>query len=76
MEATSEQRQKLLEAIFRRNELRLKSCMPPLNITMAYARGLNRILRMNLAGQQSPKQGAGDGGAMPGQVVRLYPFGR
>lgn len=76
MEATSEQRQKLLEAIYRRNATRRRFNMPSLDITMAYARGLNRILKMNLAGQQSAKQGASDGGAMPGQVVRLYPLDR
>lgn len=49
MEATPDQRQRLVEAIFKRNFTRRKFGMPPLDINLAYARGLNHILRKNLA---------------------------
>lgn len=49
MEATPDQRQRLVEAIFKRNFTRRKFGMPPLDINLAYARGLNLILRKNLS---------------------------
>jgi len=52
LEATSEQRQRLLEGIFHRNDIRRRAAMPPLNITRAYAVGLNRILSENLKKQK------------------------
>lgn len=48
LEATSEQRQRLIEAIFKRNAIRRNEGLLPLCIHRAYARGLNRILRHNL----------------------------
>jgi len=48
MEATAEQRQRLIEAIFRRSYIRRKNGMPPLCIDRAYAQGLNRILSKNI----------------------------
>lgn len=53
IEATSEQRQRLLEAIFRRNAIRRRSNMPSLDITKCYAHGLNRVLKSNLGIQGS-----------------------
>lgn len=48
MEATPDQRQRLIEAIFKRNYARRKNTMPPLDVQKSYALGLNRILRANL----------------------------
>ena len=48
MEATAKQRQRLIERLFRRNYLRRKYLITPLDIELEYARGLNRILRANL----------------------------
>ncbi len=53
MEASPEQRQKLLEGIWKRNAHRVESEMPALDITKCYANGLNRILKSNLDKQKS-----------------------
>lgn len=50
MEASPEQRQRLIEAIWKHNHIRRRFGMPPLDIDLAYAKGLNRILRHNLHG--------------------------
>lgn len=52
MEASPEQRQRLIEAIWKRNHIRRRFGMPPLDIDLAYAKGLNRILRHNLHGDE------------------------
>lgn len=53
-EATTEQRQRLLESIYRKNAYRLSQGRSGLDISYAYAIGLNRILERNLKRQTSP----------------------
>lgn len=74
MEATTDQRHRLLESIFRRNHQRRTSGMEPLNLTMAYGHGLNRILRANLFSHQHEKDQSDDGRlktSPSGQVIEI-----
>lgn len=74
MEATTEQRHRLLESIFRRNHQRRSSSLEPLNLTMAYAHGLNRILRANLLShkQQADRTVSMDIDVLPdGQIIMM-----
>jgi len=48
IEATSEQRQRLLEAIFRRNAVRRRFGLPPLDTKRAYENGLNKLVMANV----------------------------